>query len=121
MKGIPISLGEHRIVLEASATPIRQRQHRLNPKYSLMVEEEIDKLLKAGFIYPVPYSEWVSPIVMVPKKNGKVRICQDFRKLTRQQKKIIFRYRLRTVFWMQLQDMNVILFLTDSQAIIRCV
>ena len=46
-----------------------------------MVKEEIDKLLECGFIYPVPYSEWVSPIVVVPKKNGKLRICQDFRKL----------------------------------------
>ena len=77
MKEIPILLGEHHIILEADAVPIRQRQHHLNPKYSLLVKEKIDKLLKAGFIYPVSYSEWVSPIVMVSKKNGKVQICQD--------------------------------------------
>ena len=47
----------------------------MNPKYSLMVKEEIDKLLECGFIYLVLYSEWVSPIVVVPKKNGKLRIC----------------------------------------------
>ena len=81
LRGIPSELCEHRIVLEDNARPVRQRQHRLNPKYSLMVKEELDKLLKVGFIYAVPYSEWVSPIVMVPKKNGKIRICQDFRKL----------------------------------------
>ena len=47
-----------------------------------MVKEEIDKLLKSGFIYPVPYSDsWVSPIIVVSKKNGKLRICQDFWKL----------------------------------------
>ena len=46
-----------------------------------MIQEEIDKLLECGFIYPVPCSEWVSPIVVVPKKNGKLRICQDFWKL----------------------------------------
>jgi hypothetical protein len=50
--------------------PIRQRQYRLNPRYSLMVKEEIDRLLEAGFIYPVNNSEWVSPIVVVPKKVG---------------------------------------------------
>ena len=59
----------------------------MNPKYSLMVKEEIDKLLECGFIYPVPHSEWVSPIVVVPKKNGKLRICQDFRKLNSVTKK----------------------------------
>ena len=53
----------------------------MNTKYSLLVKEEIDKLLEAGFINKVPYSEWVSPIVVVPKKNGKLRICQNFRKL----------------------------------------
>jgi hypothetical protein len=62
----------------------------LNPKYSLLVKEEIEKLLEIGFIYPVPYSEWVSPIVIVPKKNGKIRICQDFRKLNNATKKDYF-------------------------------
>ena len=59
---------------------IRQRQYRLNPKYSLMVKEEIVRLLEAGFIYPVHNSEWVSPIVVVPKKVGadgkvKIQVC----------------------------------------------
>jgi hypothetical protein len=43
--------------------------------------------LECGFIYPVPYSEWVSPIVIVPKKNGKIRIYQDYRKLNSVTKK----------------------------------
>lgn len=90
LQGIPPELGEHRIILEKDAKPIRQRQHRLNPKYSMMVKEELDKLLNAGFIYPVPYSEWVSPIVMVPKKNGKIRICQDYRQLNAVTKKDFF-------------------------------
>jgi hypothetical protein len=29
----------------------------MNPKYSLMVKEKIDKLLECGFIYPIPYTE----------------------------------------------------------------
>ena len=90
LKGIPAEVCEHKIVLEDDAKPVRQRQHRLNPKYSLMVKEELDKLLEVGFIYPVPHSEWVSPIVMVLKKNGKIRICQDFRKLNAATKKDYF-------------------------------
>src|SRR5450759_588711 len=71
---------------------VRQRQYRMNPKYSLMVKEEIDRLLAAGFIYPVLNSEWVSPIVTVPKKIGvdgkvKIRLGQDFRKLNEATKK----------------------------------
>ena len=86
-KGVPPEICEHRIELEPDAKPIRQRQYRMNPKYSLMVKEEIDKLLACNFIFEVPHSEWVSPIVIVPKKNGKIRIYQDYRKLNSVTKK----------------------------------
>ena len=76
--------------MEERAKPIRQRQCWLNLKYSLLVKEEIDKLLNIGFIYPVPFSEWMSPIVIVPEKNGKIRICQDFRALNKATKKDYF-------------------------------
>ena len=50
-------LEEHKIDLVEKAVPIRERQYRLNPRYSLMVKEDIDRLLKARFIYPVVNSE----------------------------------------------------------------
>ncbi|OAE19808.1 hypothetical protein AXG93_4649s1010 [Marchantia polymorpha subsp. ruderalis] len=51
-----------------------KHQYRLNSKYSLLVKDEIDKYLSAGIIYPVLSSEWMSPIVIVPKKaTGKIR------------------------------------------------
>jgi hypothetical protein len=95
LEGIPSELGEHAIDLQEGAVPVRQRQYRLNPRYSLMVKEEIDRLLEAGFIYPVNNSEWVSPIVVVPKKVGadgkvKIRVCQDFRNLNSATKKDYF-------------------------------
>jgi hypothetical protein len=34
------------------------------------VKKEVLKLLKAGVIYPVSYSEWVSLVQVVPKKRG---------------------------------------------------
>ena len=55
--------------------------HWLNPKYFLLGKEELNKLLLVGFIYVVPNSEWILPIVMVVKKNGKIQISQDYRKL----------------------------------------
>ena len=90
LRGVPLEVCEHKIILEEGTAPVSQRQYRMNPKYSLMVKEDIDKLLEAGFIYKVPYSEWVSPIVVIPKKNGKLRICQDFRKLNNVTRKDYF-------------------------------
>ena len=61
--------------------PVQQWQYRLNPNYSVKVKEEIDKLLQVGFIGPVKKATWLSPIVLVPKKNGKIRVCVDYQKL----------------------------------------
>jgi nucleosome binding factor SPN SPT16 subunit len=38
-------------------------------------------LLAVGFIKPIEETIWLSPIVVMPKKNGKLKIYVDFRKL----------------------------------------
>ncbi|PKA51295.1 RNA-directed DNA polymerase like [Apostasia shenzhenica] len=45
------------------------------------VEEEVNKLLKAGYIREVQYPQWLTNVVMVKKANGKWRMCIDFRAL----------------------------------------
>ena len=46
------------------------------------MESEIDEMIELGMMEPLisPYS---SPIVLVPKKDGSVRFCIDFRKLNK--------------------------------------
>ncbi|MCO5564375.1 hypothetical protein L7F22_018035 [Adiantum nelumboides] len=41
----------------------------------------MDNLLKVGFITEVESSDWLFPIVVVPKKNGKLRVCVDYKNL----------------------------------------
>ena len=43
------------------------------------VEHELDRLLEAGVVEKVNFSEWAAPIVVVPKKDHKVRICGDYK------------------------------------------
>ena len=43
------------------------------------IERELYRLEEAKVIEKVPYSEWVAPIVPVPKADGKVRICGDYK------------------------------------------
>ena len=44
---------------------------------------EVQKLLDAGVIREVQYPEWLANVVMVPKKNGKWRMCIDFTNLNK--------------------------------------
>jgi hypothetical protein len=50
LRGVLPKICQHRIVLESHAKPICQRQYHMNPKYSLLVKEEIAKLLECGLI-----------------------------------------------------------------------
>eukprot|EP00253_Pinus_taeda_P017782 PITA_17782 len=87
MKGIHPSVCTHHIYIKEDCKPVRQPQRRMNPALKDIVREEVQKLLDAGFIYPISDSERVSPLVLVPKKNGKWRICVDYRELNKATKK----------------------------------
>lgn len=43
------------------------------------VDNEIDRLLACGILNKVKFSDWASPMVVVQKKNGEVRLCIDCR------------------------------------------
>jgi hypothetical protein len=43
------------------------------------VKEELYKFITTNFIYQISDSQWISPLVMVLKKNNKWRICVDYR------------------------------------------
>uniref|UniRef100_A0A1X7VNS7 Reverse transcriptase domain-containing protein n=1 Tax=Amphimedon queenslandica TaxID=400682 RepID=A0A1X7VNS7_AMPQE len=43
------------------------------------VEEELQKLEQQGVLESVVSSDWAAPIVVVPKKDGSIRICGDYK------------------------------------------
>ena len=83
MDGIPEYFACHKLDLIQGSKPVKQRPRRLNPKLSSGVLEEIHRLQQAGIIRPVQYSDWLSNMVVVPKKNGKLRVCIDFTDLNK--------------------------------------
>ena len=70
LKGISPALCTHHIPIDSNSIPCREPHRRLNNAMREVVKKEVLKLLHAGIIYPMPYSEWVSPVQVVPKKGG---------------------------------------------------
>jgi hypothetical protein len=105
LKGINPALCTHHIPTDPDVLPSREPQRRLNNAMREVVKKEVLKLLHTGIIYPVPHSEWVSLVQVVPKKGGMTvvrneknklipqrtvpgwRMCIDYRKLNKATKK----------------------------------
>ena len=47
----------------------------------LKIKKEVKKQLDVGFLEVAKYLKWVANIVPIPKKDGKVRMCVDYRDL----------------------------------------
>ena len=75
-----ITATEHRIMLETGTKPIRSMPYRQGPAMQTKAEAEIRRMRDAGVLEPAP-SEWASPVVLVPKKDGSLRFCVDYRRL----------------------------------------
>ena len=62
------------------AQPRRSHPYRVPDRLKEGVRAEIEKLVQLGIVVPST-SPWASPVVPVPKTDGTVRVCVDYRKL----------------------------------------
>jgi hypothetical protein len=70
----------HRIELVPGATPVHSQPYRAGARAREAESSEVQRMLKAGVIEPTT-SEWDSPVVLVPKPDGSMRFCFDYRRL----------------------------------------
>ena len=64
--------------LKSGVTPVFRPKRPVAYAALQQVDDELKRLEEANIIKPVSYSRWASPIVVVKKPNGKVRICGDY-------------------------------------------
>lgn len=68
---------QHRPIVDQTVTPVRQPLRRLPLALRDEVSAELHKLMDLDLIEKVDASPWVSNLVLVRKKDNKLRICID--------------------------------------------
>ena len=81
LKSYDTSVIQHTIPLKPDQKPFKQKLRRINPMLLPVMEQEVQKMFKAGIIAPIRFSEWISNLVPTRKKTGEIRLCVDLRNL----------------------------------------
>ena len=72
MPGLDRSIVEHRLSIKPGYRSFKQAPMRFNPNVLDDIKKETERLLEAKFIRPWRYADWISSVVPVNKKNGKL-------------------------------------------------
>ena len=81
MPGLNPRVAVHQLAVKNGSRPVKQAKRHFKPDLIPLIENEVNKIIEAGFIREVKYTTWISSIVPVRKKNVQIRVCVDFRDL----------------------------------------
>ena len=74
------SFGIEHVLDTKEVDPITQKPYKYSRAEQEYLVEQIQMLIAAGLIRPSK-SPWMSPVVLIKKKDGTLRLCIDFRRL----------------------------------------
>ncbi|XP_073022575.1 uncharacterized protein [Primulina eburnea] len=90
LPGISPEYALHHLNVNPQMKPIKQKKRSFGPEKNKHIAEEVEKLIRANYIRPVSYPEWLANVVLVPKNGGKWRLCIDFTDLNKACPKDLF-------------------------------
>ena len=73
------TLIQTKLVVSENATPKFFKPRSISYAIRGAIEKDLERLESLGVIEKVSYSDWAAPIVPVPKADGSVRICGDYK------------------------------------------
>ncbi|GBG85112.1 hypothetical protein CBR_g39679 [Chara braunii] len=71
---------QHRIKIEPGSRTLKGAVYRMSPRELEELRKQLDELLEKGWIWPSS-SLFGAPVLFVPKKEGELRMCIDYRGL----------------------------------------
>ncbi|KAI3667584.1 hypothetical protein L6452_42650 [Arctium lappa] len=109
---------EFQISLSPGAAPIARAPYRLAPTEMKEMMMQLQELLDKGFIRPSS-SPWGAPVLFVKKKDGSMRMCIDYRELSKVTMKNKYLYLASTIFLINSKGRDVSRRLTFGPVIIK--
>ncbi|KAM1465204.1 hypothetical protein ACFX10_043752 [Malus domestica] len=83
MLGLDSTLVEHIMPIKEGYKHVKQAPWRMSKEIEENVKEEIERLVKAGFIRPAKYVKWLANIMPLKAITNAVRCCVDYRNINR--------------------------------------
>ena len=83
MGGINSVVITHKLNINPSFKPIKQKRRSFAPERQKAINEEVNKLLQAKAIREVEYLDWLANVAPVKKANGRWLLCIDFTDVNR--------------------------------------
>ncbi|XP_050233413.1 uncharacterized protein LOC126681900 [Mercurialis annua] len=67
--GVDPKIISHKLNVDAKCKPVKQKKRTFSLEKHIAIRDEVEKLLKAGFIRKVDYPEWLANVVLIKKSN----------------------------------------------------
>ena len=74
------NMTSHDVELLPGTSPLRHPPYRLYPRKCDQMRQAVDYLLQQG-LASSSQSPWASPCLLVPKEDGQLRLCTDYRRV----------------------------------------
>jgi hypothetical protein len=81
--GIPREVIEHKLGIDPTFKPIKQKERRYTPESHETIRLEVNRLLEFRFIRPVDYPSWLVNPVLIEKPNESWRMCIGYTSLNK--------------------------------------
>ncbi|XP_070048473.1 uncharacterized protein [Nicotiana tomentosiformis] len=83
MTGLSTSIVAHKLTTNPTCPPVKQKIRKFKPDMSLKIKEEVTKQIKAKVLRVVEYPTWLANIVLIPTKDGKIRVCVEYQDINK--------------------------------------
>ena len=73
----------HKLFTDPKHSPVRQKRRKFVPERLKVIEDEVDKLIRANVVWEAHYPDWLANVVVAPQKGEKWRVYVDFTDLNK--------------------------------------